>query len=264
MATYQPGIVIYSTDGISWIIQKSEYYIASIKSNYILPSPAPPPNTDTLVIACGGGTNALAYSYNGLTWVPSTSANLLFDLCSASGYSGSRWVVIGQKNNNRIIAYSDDGINWTQAQNVTSILTHNYGVNFYNSKWYINGIYYTGVTSIGRVIYSDDNGITWSIITSASSLFNSLVAKIIYNGSIWVACGQTSNRLAYSYDNITWYESLSGNNIFTNNCNRIEYNNNLWVAGGETGKLAYSYNGIDWIKIISPFSSNISGRDIGP
>jgi hypothetical protein len=267
MATYQPGIVIYSTDGISWIIQKSEYYISIIKSNYILPSPAPPPNTDTVVIASGGirgyTNNALVYSYNGLTWIPSTSANNIFDTCYASGYSGSRWVVIGTYDYYLLTAYSDDGINWTQSQDVASMIDYvnGLGIGFYNSIWYIWGTK-PNITFTGSVIYSNDNGLTWVAATTLPSLFTNVggdagsVNQIIYNGSIWVACGKISNRLAYSYDNITWNESLSGNNIFTYECNKIEYNNNMWVAGGNSSKLAYSYNGIDWIQTTSPFTNN--------
>ena len=274
MATYQPGIVIYSTDGISWIIQKSEYYISIIKSNYILPSPAPPPNTDTVVIASGGirgyTDNTLVYSYNGLTWIPSTSANNIFDACYASGYSGSRWVVIGTYNYyNLLTAYSDDGINWTLSQNVESMIDYatGLGVGFYNSIWYIWGAK-QNINYTGSVIYSNDNGLTWNAATTLPSLFTNVggnagsVNQIIYNGSIWVACGKVSNRLAYSYDNITWNESLSGNNIFTYECNKIEYNNNMWVAGGNNSKLAYSYNGIDWIQTTSPFTYNNSIKDI--
>jgi hypothetical protein len=94
------------------------------------------------------------------------------------------------------------------------------GVGFYNSIWYIWGAK-QNITYTGSVIYSNDNGLTWVAATTLPSLFTNVggdagsVNQIIYNGSIWVACGKISNRLAYSYDNITWNESLSGNNIFT-------------------------------------------------
>jgi hypothetical protein len=60
-------------------------------------------------IAGGQGTNTLAYSYDGITWL--SAANKPF---STGGqgvtWSGNMWVAVGQGTNS--IAYSYDGINW--------------------------------------------------------------------------------------------------------------------------------------------------------
>jgi hypothetical protein len=64
---------------------------------------------------------------------------------------------------------------------------------------------------------------------------------------LWVAVGQGTNSIAYSYDGIVWAGSTSGNNLFTVARN-VAWNGTMWVAAG-TGSysIAYSYNGInDW------------------
>jgi alpha-tubulin suppressor-like RCC1 family protein len=61
----------------------------------------------------------------------------------------------------------------------------------------------------------------------------------------WVAGGEGTNTLAYSYDGFTW--SGLGASIFTNTGLAIGFNGTIWTAGGQgTNSLAYSYDGINW------------------
>lgn len=56
------------------------------------------------------GANTLAYSYDGLTWIP-LGKTLFNGTVHGISWNGSLWVAVGETNNT--IAYSSDGINWT-------------------------------------------------------------------------------------------------------------------------------------------------------
>ena len=64
-------------------------------------------------------------------------------------------------------------------------------------------------------------------------------------GAIYVAVGQGSNSVAYSYDGISW--TGLGTTIFNSIGYGVEYGNDLWVAVGQgTNSVAYSSDGISW------------------
>ena len=60
----------------------------------------------------------------------------------------------------------------------------------------------------------------------------------------YVAAGNGTNTLGYSYDALIWSASTNGNSIFTSNGNSVTYGNSLWVVGGQgTNQLGYSIDG---------------------
>ena len=104
--------------------------------------------------------------------------------------------------------------------------------------------------------YSYD-GINW--YPSSSTVFTNYCSAVAWNGSIWVAMGNSSsasngNGLAYSYDGINWvglgmsvfeattdYYSIAGS---------FAWNGIMWVGFGRYTNAAnnffYSYDGIQW------------------
>jgi hypothetical protein len=64
---------------------------------------------------------------------------------------------------------------------------------------------------------------------------------------IFVAGGETTNKLGYSNDGITWSASTNGNSIFGTGVFGLGWNGSRFVAGGVgTNVLGYSNDGLTW------------------
>ncbi len=105
-------------------------------------------------VAVGSGTNSIAYSYDGVTWIG--LGLLVLTQGNAVAWSGSMWVAVGSGTNS--IAYSYNGISWT-------------GSSFYNTQW--NGVAWNGsmwiaVGSGPNIMAYSYNGINW---ISLSAIF---------------------------------------------------------------------------------------------
>ena len=201
-----------------------------------------PSYTNDFFVCCG--TN-VSYSYDGIVWTQSASANTLV----ASGsqcvaYNGSRWVIGAQYTDasHSILIYSDDGITWTASANGNDIFTAGtYGRSCVSVAW--NGSLWTaGGTS--KTAYSTD-GITWTESVSGSGLFTIATYSFASNGVITVAVGgDGSSYAAYSYDGNTWTLAASATILgAAGYCTGIAWNGIMFVAGGSLG---YSYDGINW------------------
>ena len=67
---------------------------------------------------------------------------------------------------------------------------------------------------------------------------------------MWVAVGQGTNTIAYSYDGINW--TGLGSTIFSLYGTGIAWNGTMWVATGTgTNSTAYSYVGFNWTGVTS-------------
>ena len=248
----------------------------------LTPSPTTPPSF--LWVAVGQGTNRLAYSNDGITWIPSANGNsILTNNINGGGvaYNGSRWVAAGQGIES--LAYSNDGITWSGSTNGFSLSQIGYSV-AWNGSLFVAGM---NANQGNTLVYSSD-GITWTGVGNPLLLSNArCVASagagfvaggngtnrlgyspdginwfpsangnvvcddgkaLAYNGSLYVFGGGASiNSLGYSTDGITWSASTNGNSIFTGQVTGLAWNGSLWVAGGQgTNSLAYSNDGITW------------------
>jgi hypothetical protein len=86
------------------------------------------------------------------------------------------------------------------------------------------------------------NGINW---TGRGTIFTTAGNGVAWNGSMWIAVGQGTNTIAYSYDGITW-SGISSPPITTAGY-AIAWSGSTWVAVGQGGNsIAYSYDGIVW------------------
>ena len=160
--------------------------------------------------------------------------------------------LIASGQNNQIAYTTNNGANWTNASNATSI--------FNNPVYCVahNGVIWVGVSESGgaaKVGYSSD-GITWTASTSGNSFFTSCVS-VAYADGKFVAVGYGPSRnTIYSTDGINWTgggnASLFGSaGVDYGAC--VVYRNSTWVAGGAGGstgvsKIAYSTDGITWTK----------------
>jgi len=238
----------------------------------------------SLYVACGQGTNTLAYSNDGTTWTGlNTTIFSTAGICVA--YGKDRWIAGGRGGTSTLV-WSNDGIKWNSLGNsifnlyasciaygndrwvaggsgspITNTLAWSFNgtiwtglgssifTSYTNSVAYGNGIWVAcGGVTMNTLAWSS-NGTIWNGLGTA--IFSGFGIGVAYANGLWVACGNgVSNTLAYSKDGIQW--TGLGISIFTTNGYCVAYGNGLWVAGGDGTKntLAYSNDGITWTGII--------------
>jgi hypothetical protein len=219
------GTIAYSVDGITWTVVGDSPF----KSNWI----------HSIVygggrfIAVGGDT--MAYSVDGKKWKIVHDSPFKSNRIRSIAYGGGRFVAVGE---NGTIAYSTDGITWTEVRDTTLI-----------NKGMISSIAYGGGRfvavssvdewrSLGTIAYSAD-GITWTEVRD-STLINKeeRIRSIVYGGGRFVAVGY--GIMAYSADGITWTWTAVRDSPFKSNWLRsIAYGGGRFVAMGYNGTIAY-------------------------
>ena len=127
-----------------------------------------------------------------------------------------------------------------------------------------------GKAATNKIIYSDDNGTTWTAANSSWSASGSC-SSIAYNGYMFVAVGDDGNTngvIKYSYDGNTWTAAnyptgglYSPNYGFytdgtTGGIKVVIFTGSIWICGGKGSNsyvnksnipgIAYSYDGINW------------------
>jgi len=212
------------------------------------------------VVTNSGGTNSIAYSYDGINWTG--AGNSVMSSCSCVAWNGNIWLVGG--NAGPVIIFSVNGINWFPANSVTM---SNVGSIAWNGlMWVAVGLgSYSSNFQYNTISYSYD-GINWTVSNNSRTIFSNSGNGIAWNGSIWVAVGSgTTNTIAYSSDGINWTGSNNSLGIFSNGGNGIAWNGSIWVAvGNGTNSIAYSSDGINWTgsnnstTIFSSYGSDIA------
>ena len=192
-------------------------------------------------VAGGAGTSPLAYSSNGIIWSAATSAGGL-TLCKAIAWSGTTYWLAG----GNTIVTSPNGLAWTSAGTYPFTTNTCTGLATNGTLWVA-----TSDGNTNNVAYSTNAGVSWTINTSASTLFPNGCFCVAYNGvNKWVLGGEnTTNPLAYSTDGLTWTLSSSPGILF-NHANSVAWNGSQWAATGlltgSTSTVATSSDGITW------------------
>jgi hypothetical protein len=233
--------LIYSIDGINWS--------ASTSGNSIL-------TRETLSLSwsmdrwlAGGSltdlSGKIAYSNDGITWTGSTSTvGWIYGFARNS----SRWVAGGGiiSVGDNVLYYSDDnGVTWSQSSNGPSLIASVDSVSWGNNRFVAVG----NNGEIKNTIIVSYDGITWSAATSYTGVTGpfGVLYSVDYDGSKFVAAGNTTNRIIYSTDGFTWFASNNGNSIFTTEVSEVMWNGDQWVAAGQgTNTIAVSNNGLTW------------------
>lgn len=135
---------------------------------------------------------------------------------------------------------STDAVNWTE---VAGINFHPYQVRYVNGYFFAVGWYNNGVEDHVGVLYSDDDGDTW---TNISPVVGTTVAPgccrdVAYLGGTYVVASGTSVYYNTALDT-NWTEVVLGATL----CARsITVSDTKFVVGG-TGNTSVSTNGIAW------------------
>lgn len=190
----------------------------------------------------------------------SNSTNLTSVNISNGGYGNQWWTGVAYGNNkfvavsqNKLIATSDDGLNWTVSGSWYS--AGGYAINLF----FINNRFFMSLSN-NYFLYSSD-GITWS--ASSVSFVQDQPLLLAYGNGVWVFAQLYFNGYGYS----TNYLSPGGYSITMSYNNSALYPQSLIFAkdkflishlyqndGG--GSVKYSYDGDIWSNTNVEFHSN--------
>jgi hypothetical protein len=208
----------------------------------------------------GAGTNSLAYSYNGFTWVGLGTALFQINIAAtvqpfgSFAWNNAIWVAVCTTSvvgNNFL--YSYDGINWIP--NGSGGLPS--AVSTYTNVYWNGNLFLAtcnGQASNYNMAYSYD-GVQWYYCTTATT--STLVGGAAWNGAIFSALGSsgTTGSIYTSNDGIKWLTNRGNTNIPTitagNSFSCMAYNGQIWLVcqNGPTTCIAYSYDGLYWNNI---------------
>ena len=248
----------WSLDGINW----------TRSSSAIFPNDCYSVSWNGSVWIAGGlsDTNTLAYSYDGKNWVGLgdtifTSGQSCYGLASRTvlPYVGSSPVAAAIKNATdnfmvatgygpNTLAYSYDGIHWNGLGSNPFPNGPGICAAWNGSTWLAGGADYT---SNYYTIASSSDGIHWTNFGNSDESWSFALEcfKIAWNGNMWVAVGDESATLQYSYDGVNWNQA----NLMGLLGTAVAWNGTLWVAcfassGGPT--MCASFDGIEWFPTI--------------
>ena len=227
--------VMYSTDGINWTKT-----LATIGVEWEAVTFG---NGQFVAIARNGtnDSNQVMYSTDGISWSNVGVTGVPVRPWESVAYGGGKFVAItGNFVNGTTdqVMYSTDGGSWTG--------TNSAEANGWNDVTYGDGKW-VAVSSSGtnRVMYSTDDGISWSNVGVTGVETSSWSSTAFGNGTFVAVAGSGTNRVMYSTDGISWTAvAAAGNNNWTS----VTYGDGKFVAVAldKTDRVMYSTDGISW------------------
>jgi len=224
--------IAWSEDGINWtpaILDTDITFISIVWDE-----------TFKLWVAGGNGTPSLIWSEDGKDWHLST--NTVISNVNSVISNGLLWIAKNGFQNETAISY--DGKIWESS--IDTLLANTINIVYNDGIWLAGGV--NTLNYLVSITYSR-NGIDWTPVTWESNIRLPICHSIVWNGSLWVACGDDnipvrSNILAWSDNGILWH-AISYNSMY--NFFSIAWNGSMWVGCGYgSTALSYSFTGKEW------------------
>lgn len=176
-------------------------------------------------------SSAIKYSYDGKTWTNNPTLRYGNTGCSIV-YGKGKWISSLWSYG---VAYSTDGLNWTQCSGDIPSNGSMQSITFANDVFIACG----NNTNTGVGIYRSEDGITWTRVYSSRGVF-----RAYYGEGVWIAAleGASSGKtLLRSTDNgLTWSEITNSPDSTTSRYFRnMLYTDGVWIAAINSG-----YSGI--------------------
>ena len=208
-----------------------------------------------LWVAVGRGASyGIVISPDGVNWQVEGANLSLYG--RAVAWNGAMWVVVGGDTGYTTkIAYSNNGITWTEAS-IATPFPMGTGVAWNGRMWIATGAGFGNDTSIA---YSY-NGINW---TDLGTTFIQEGYCVAWNGVLWAVGGTTvtgKGPICTSLDGLHWTQATLPQGSITT-VTGISWNGTMWIAvgfGGTTSSL-YSYNGTTWVNGDLTFTTKGNG-----
>lgn len=240
----EAGTANYSYDGIEWQIGANApsggwWDVAYGDGRFVAV------NRDGL-----GGTEVMT-SEDGLSWTGRASA-LSTGNWSTVEYGDGRFVAVAV--GSRTVAYSTDGITWTQATNRLPASDEWQGLTYgaADDRW-------VAVSQDGPMAWVDGDDLTTTNWTSTTGQPTWDWENIAYGNGRFVAVsegfsvGLTTSSAAYSDDGKTWTQSSSTPSPTTDAWYGVTYANSMYVAvGWEGNRVMTSLDGDTWTARTAP------------
>ena len=205
------------------------------------------------------GSKGVAYSNDGIEWFNGNDiSNILVNsVISNNVYenqikqSRNLIIVAGDVSNGvASLAYSHEGFYWLSISGSADIFNYRANaVKCNGDKWVAVGV------SNNTIAFSED-GYKWHGLGKYYLNIEGICIESGYDendNKLWVAGGEGTYNLVYSYDGITWKDASfnNDNTLDMTKINSIKYDGSIWCAGGESDtslSLLYSVNGKEWSK----------------
>lgn len=240
--TYGPAApfkVIYSYDGNYWFSTNFNYYMSTLLNMTS--------NGNIWLIggSTGGGSSALYYSYNKIDWYPSSLNSLWPSNIQIHSvfWNGNQFIVTLEYTSKFYSSY--DGINWT-----TNLTSPTLDIGFF----IFNGTNYIGYRATdGRLYYSQD---LYTFTASTPLDLPSEQSRVLLAGTN-IFIGTSINMYRSTNNGVSW-TTVPSYNALQPYAQSLAYNNSIYLANG--GRMAYSYDGINWS--LGNSSSNFNAQFI--
>ena len=250
--------ILYSDDGITWT-KASDNPLEGTSSTNIMALEAAHPGA--LFVAVGVSAseddNTIAYTMDGEEW---TGLGLdVFDYgCFGVAFNGRMWVAAGwayddEEEDANSLAYSYDGIHWNGLGN--DIFPTGGNAICWSEElelWVAGGEGTWDGDAIHNMAFSED-GINWTYDTTENpgTYFNGWCARIRWNGTYFLATGNTAWHLYHSYDgknwigNDNWYNDTPERPFYDYMSDMLWINSTHWLLGGSDS--TYRHNTLGYL-----------------
>jgi hypothetical protein len=187
---------------------------------------------------------SLYYSYDGISWSPSSPSGVQ----SVNALASNNTMVLALGDG---ISYSTNGISWTPSLSAEQIFASGSGPASVKAAAWYGGWIAVGSSGSSTVCVKSADGISWTEEGNLPTLITQTLTCIHFAG-VWVAAGSGTNSVAFSDDGVAWYPSTSGNMLVNaGSATSLLYTKNRWfmgiTGGNQTTTLATSQDGKLWI-----------------
>jgi len=223
------------SDGASWVYQSNSIFTTAGRDIAV---------NNNIFLAVGEGTNTIATSVDGTTWIGQPASTQNFTVAGHKAmWDGTKWILAGQGTNT--LLYGTGGPTWSVATNPLTTAAYGLLYDSVASKYFAvgNGTTHTLATSA--------DGISWtgagkSLVTGNAYTIHGPAASTATDPSYaWIAVGNVAGgggNIIGANTTIASWSGLLGTSSAHTSRYAIGYGNGIWISGGLTVSSGNNYS----------------------